>query len=677
MRRGSAKSALPSLDQLKKRMICAFLIIAVLFTVLVFRIGWIQIIDTQTYAARAMATQTRDTTLFARRGMILDRNMKELAVSTATYRIFIRVKPYSDAPYDYDENSAMLDKAAVILSGGLGTSKEEILTKFNTTAYRVSVAKNVDKDIVAKMLTDARTEKISEIFEVEDDTSRVYPLGTFASHLIGSVNSDGHGQSGIEYEYDEYLTGIAGRLVTTTDGVGNPLGNDTSRNYEKQDGLSIVTTIDETIQYFVEKAVVEAKEITDADKVECVVLEVKTGDVLAMATYPSFDPGDPYSPTDEAELELFNTLSTEEQTDYLSRMWTNPIISDLYEPGSVFKLITVSSAFETNAIVPSDHFYCGGVYKVEDRNIQCWTYPNGHGEQDVVTAVGNSCNPAMMQIIQRMGYPSFSKYMELFGMTEATGIDLPGEAVPLKKDYYYPSDLATMSFGQGISITPIEMASAVAAIGNGGNLMRPRVVRALADEDGNIVQEFPPEIRRQVISTQTADEVRSIMEYVVNEGGGQVAKIPGYRIGGKTGTTTKLINGEYSMSDRVGSMVAMAPMDDPKFVVFVAVDHPRVGEYGTTTAGPAVRTITEQILNYYNLQPAYTEEELAKQQQSRIVVPKVTEIPASEAEGILLGFELEYSVQGGSYAGDFIVTDQYPKAGSYIEPGGTVYIYGD
>jgi stage V sporulation protein D (sporulation-specific penicillin-binding protein) len=221
------------------------------------------------------------------------------------------------------------------------------------------------------------------------------------------------------------------------------------------------------------------------------------------------------------------------------------------------------------------------------------------------------------------------------------------------------------------------MASAVAAIGNGGNLMRPRVVKALADEDGNIVEAFPPEIRRQVISQQTADEVRSIMEYVINEGGGQVAKIPGYRIGGKTGTTTKLVDGEYSMSDRIGSMVAMAPMDDPKFVVFVAVDHPRIGEYGTTTAGPAVRTITEQILNYYNLQPAYTDEEKARQQQSRIVVPKVTDYSASEAEGILLNLGLQYSVQGGKPDEDFTVTDQYPKEGSYIEPGGTVFIYGD
>jgi stage V sporulation protein D (sporulation-specific penicillin-binding protein) len=284
----------------------------------------------------------------------------------------------------------------------------------------------------------------------------------------------------------------------------------------------------------------------------------------------------------------------------------------------------------------------------------------------------------MMQAIEKMGYDRFYQYLELFGMTAKTGIDLPGEAVPLVQDKQVsgPVGLATMSFGMGINITPIEMISAVSAIGNNGILMKPRLVRGLADSNGNMVEEFPSKIVRQVVSEQTAAEVKAIMNYVSEAANVQVASVPGYHIGTKTGTAQKLIDGQYSTSEVIGSMVAVAPIDNPRFVVIVVVDNPKIGEYGVSTAGPAVRKITEKVLRYMNVKPAYTEEELAKQERERIDVPDLRNKAVSEAGSILMSIGLQCSVQGGAQGSDFAIVDQYPKPGERISPGGVVYLYG-
>jgi stage V sporulation protein D (sporulation-specific penicillin-binding protein) len=411
-----------------------------------------------------------------------------------------------------------------------------------------------------------------------------------------------------------------------------------------------------------------------------IVMDPKTGDILAMGATPDFDPNDPRTPLDPEVAETVRNLLQEEQVEYWNGMWRNPLIGEVYDPGSTFKLLTVSAALEERVSTPGESFYCNGYYEVSGQRLRCWRYYEPHRDESLTQAVGNSCNPVMIQLVQRMGYDRFYKYIELFGFTSKTGVDFPGEANALVQDRATagPVGLATMSYGQGISITPIQLVTAVSAIGNGGNLMRPRLVKALTDDAGNVVKSFDPQIVRRVLSEQTAAEVKSIMEYVVNESGGKAAKIPGYRIGGKTGTAEKLDNGSYKTGKVTASMIALAPMEDPRIAVLVIVDEPQGVKFGSTTAAPAVKDILSDVLRYMNIAPQYTQEERAALLRSYAVVPDLVGMSFSDAAGNLLGGGLTYI---GSPAAtedvDFTVVDQYPKPGSRLPPGGQVCLYSE
>jgi stage V sporulation protein D (sporulation-specific penicillin-binding protein) len=583
-------------------MIIAFAVIVLAFLGLSFRLGWIQIVKTDIYAARAEESQTKEQIIPARRGAIVDRNMKELAISAGSYEIYIRLKPYGDTEPDPKKQQEQFASAAELLSSVLEIDKEEITAKLDSDASRVRIAKDVDKNKLG-LIRQGINEKGLNVIEVEEDAAREYPMGPFLAQVIGTVGRDGTGQSGIELQYNDYLSGQAGRRVVSTDRAGNPLAN--GETTIATDGVNVVLTIDETIQYYVEKAIEQTYIDSGAEQVEAVVLDPKTGDVLAMASYPDYDPNDPGKPVDEEQLKEFAELDAEGQSAMMNSLWRNPVVSDLYEPGSVFKLVTAASGIESGSVTTESKFTCKGIYHVADRDIKCWVYPESHGTQTVKQAVGNSCNPAMAQIVQSMGYDEFYQYLELFGVTEPTGIDYPGEATPLIQDKSKsgPVGLATMSFGMGLNITPIEVADAVSAIVNGGDLMQPRLVKGLADEKGNIIEEFPTNVTRKVLSQQTSDEMRDIMEFTVNDAGAKIVKIPGYRIGAKTGTAQLLVDGKYSESAIVGSMIAVAPMEDPQFVVLVVARNPKVGEHGSTTVGPAVKTILEETLRYKSIKP--------------------------------------------------------------------------
>jgi stage V sporulation protein D (sporulation-specific penicillin-binding protein) len=446
-------------------------------------------------------------------------------------------------------------------------------------------------------------------------------------------------------EYNQYLSGVAGRKIVRTDGIGGAITGGERADYASTDGYSIVLTIDEAMQFYVEEALQKGLERTQADRMMAIVLDPKTGEILAMADTDPYDPNDPGRPIDLEERAVFGVLSPEDQTAYLSKMWRNPVISDVYDPGSPFKTITISSGLEDGVVTPETTFNCGGSYIVADRNIRCWVYPSAHGLQTVRQGAANSCNPVMMQIAQTLTFPRFYNYLELFGITEKTGIDLPGEENPLVQnaDMAGPVGLATMSFGQGLSVTPVQMAAAIGAIANDGKLMKPHVVKAFADSDGNIIEEVPNKIVRMVISENTSREVREILEYVseYQSQNSPAAKISGYRIGIKTGTTQKLVNGEYSDSAAIGSMVIVAPIDDPKFVALVLCDTPRVGYYGISTAGPVVNEIATQLLQYLNVKPNYTEEEIAKMNADKIAVADYTDWTLADADASLarLGFK--------------------------------------
>jgi stage V sporulation protein D (sporulation-specific penicillin-binding protein) len=398
-----------------------------------------------------------------------------------------------------------------------------------------------------------------------------------------------------------------------------------------------------------------------------------------MASYPEYDPNEPRTPLGKSNVKEFEKLSAVEQSKYLTdELWLNPMVNDVYEPGSVFKLVTVAAALEEGVVTPETGVVCNGAYQVNDRTIHCHIYPASHGWQTVEEAVGNSCNPGLIQIMQKMGYDKYSKYLDLFGVTQKTGIDLPAEAYALtqsQSDISGAVGLATMSFGMGFNITPIETITAVNSIVNGGEYIRPRIVKALADDDGNLVKEFEPTILRQVLSKQTSEEVKHMMEFVTNEGGGYALSIPGYRIGTKTGTAQKIVNGKYSSDHVVCSMVAAAPMEDPKFIVLVVVDDPEGGGFGSTIAAPIVKENTEELLRYMNIRPTLEDGQKAEDQVTMALVPKVKGMTTAEAKETLKAAGLKYSLQSVSGLQNFKVAAQYPKNGEYIEPGGFVYLY--
>jgi stage V sporulation protein D (sporulation-specific penicillin-binding protein) len=583
-------------------MIIAFAVVVLAFLGLAFRLGWVQIIKTDIYAVKAEETQIKEQIIPAQRGSILDRNMKELAISAGSYEIYILLKPYGNEKPDPKKQQEQFTAATELLSSVLGVKKEEITAKLDSESSRVRIAKGVDKNTM-NLIREGINKKGLRVIEIEEDVVREYPMGAFAANILGAVGRDGVGLSGLELQYNDYLSGEAGRRVVSTDRKGNPLSN--GETTIATDGSNIVLTIDETIQYYVEKSIEQTYKDLKADSIEAVILDPKSGDVLAMASYPDYDPNDRNKPVDKKQMKEFKKLDAKGQNEMLNSLWRNPVVSDLYEPGSVFKLVTAAAGIDSGSVTTESQFTCNSIYKVADANIKCWIYPKSHGTQSVKLAVANSCNPAMIQIIQRMGYDKFYQYLELFGILEPTGIDFPGEASPLitKKDKAGPVELATMSFGMGLEITPIQMASAVSAIVNGGNLMQPRLVKGLADEKGNIIEEFPTKITRKVLSVQTSDEMRDIMELTVNDAGAQIVKIPGYRIGAKTGTAQLQEKRKYSDTKIVGSLVAVAPMDDPQFVVLVIVRNPKLGEHGSTTAGPAVKEILEEILRYKSIKP--------------------------------------------------------------------------
>ena len=552
--------------------------------------------------------------------------------------------------------------------------KEEVRTLVTKEQSLVKVAKYLDKETADRI----REAGITGV-EIAEDVKRHYPLGDFASQVLGSVTDDNNGLAGIELRYNQYLSGVSGRWIKNTDRNGNRLSYGVEKYYQAEDGLNVVLTIDEIIQHYAEKSIDTVQQATDADKVMCLVMDPKTGDILAMAITPGYDPNNPRVPLDENEATYVESLPDDQKLEYWNQMWRNPIVSDVYEPGSTSKLLTTAMALEEGVTSLNDRFVCKHSYNVSGTILNCWR-AQAHGEENLVQAVGNSCNPVFIQLAQRLGIQKFYEYLGLFGMTERSGIDYPGEAYPIIQNINTagPVGLATMSYGQGIAVNMVQQLTAICSLGNNGKLMQPRLVKALTDSDGNVVQEFDTVEVRQVVSEKTASEMCLIMESVVSEGGGGTAKIPGYRVGGKTGTANKAAAGGYS-EETYSSFVGMAPMDDPQIAILVVVDNPKGTKYGSQTAAPGAKAVLEDTLRYLQIEPQYTQEESDQINSKMSVVPDVTNTSFSTAIGMLGGASLNYIVspafteeEGES---DFMVVDQYPKAGEKLETGGTVFIY--
>lgn len=657
----------------RSRLVFFFGVACLLFVLLALRLGWHQVIKAEKYAQMATDQQTSDSVVQAVRGSIRDRNGRDLAISAATNTIWVRPDAVKGSGGAKEENEQSIEGEAVILADLLGMDKEEVKALITSDKKLLRIAKSIDMNVA----TIIRDKKLKGI-EITEDVKRYYPMGVFASHLLGSTTDDNAGLSGIELAYNRYLSGIDGRWITNKDIVGNSLSYGKEKYYQAEDGYSVVLTLDATIQHIVETTLKETLEKTKASRVMGLIMDPKTGEVLAMSEYPQFDPNRPREPIDEKDALFVEALSDTDKVAYWNKMWRNFCISDTYEPGSTFKLITAGIALDEGVTDLKETFYCSGTYAVADAVLKCWYYPNSHGKETLRQAIQNSCNPVMIQLVQRVGLKKYYAGLNNFGLIDKTGIDFPGEGINIlqKQETAGPVGLATMAYGQGIAVTSISLLTAVSSYANEGLLMQPRLVKALVDSDGKVVEEFTPQITRRSVSSQTASDILDIMESVVDEGGAGTAKIAGYRIGGKTGTANKPEGGGYSKTDVYGSFIGIAPIDDPQIAILVIVDSPRGVLYGSQTAAPAAKIIMEEVFRYMDIKPQYTAEQEAALRSKKVKVPDLIGQSVETAIGMLGGLSLNYVIvpEIGQYA-DLIVKSQYPKSGVEMDINANVTLY--
>ena len=657
----------------KRRMIIAFMFFAALLFLLSVRIGYLQIVKGSELSKMAVKQQMQDEILTPKRGEILDRNGNELAVNLKGYSVWVRRDDLVKGKNEEEKEIIFADLAKE-LAPYIKVNTRELEKQLNeANTILVKVKKHVNEE-QAEKIRDANIRGVS----LSEEVKRYYPMGDFLAHVLGSVNADNKGLSGLELEYDDYLAGVDGRWVKSIDVNGNPLAFGTDKYYKPEDGENIVLTIDQVIQNYTEESVKKNLKMHDAKRVSCVVMDTKTGEILSMASAPSFNPNDSSKPSGREEKRKFDKMSTDEKMKYLYEMWRNPLISDLYEPGSTAKLITTAAVLEEGLANKNSSFYCKGYQEVDGIKIKCWRYEDPHGAENLYEAVGNSCNPVFIQLVQRLGKEKYYDYLNLFGMTERTQIDFPGEAFPLiiPENKAYPIEVAAMSFGQTNAVTPIQLITAVSAMGNGGNLMEPHLVREITDSKGKTVKKIDPKLVRKPISKETADEMRKIMEFTVVNNIKEKAMVKGYRVGGKTGTSQVAKEGGGYSSDVIASFIGIAPIDDPEVTILYIIDSPALKEHGGEIAAPASRDLLEKILKYKDIEPKYSEKQVKEEKKNQIVTPNVKGKKYSEAKKILKSSGLKYLVSPElTVEKDFIIKEQYPKAGKKINKNGVIYLY--
>ena len=548
------------------------------------RVGYIMLFKAEEYQKMAYEQQTRDRLITPKRGSILDRNGKGMAVMESVSAVSV-----IHAQIENEEETA--EALAEILD----LDYEEVLEDVSENVALKRIKSKVDKETASKL----RELELPGVM-IDEDVERTYPYYTLAASVIGFVGKDNQGIIGLESKYEEYLKGEAGKLLTLTDSKGRRV-SDSEERIEPVDGENLVTSIDVVIQQYAEQEIAAAVEAKNAKSGLIIVMNPQNGEIYAMANYPTFDLNEPFTINDDELAALWDTFTAEEKNDYLNHMWRNKAINDTYEPGSTFKIVTASTGLEEGVITPESKFTCTGSMVVGGRTIKCWRYPRTHGEQTFAEGVRNSCNPVFMAVAERIGADAFYDYMVKFGFAEKTGIDLNGEAVGIlhDKEGIGPVELATMSFGQTFQITPIQLLRAAAAVVNGGRLVTPHFALKTVDDEGFTVNTFDWPQGERVISEETSEEMREILESVVAEGTGNKAQVPGYRIGGKTATSQKLPRGSGKY---IASFMAFAPADDPQVMALVLIDEPEGVYYGGTVAGPVMKDLLSNILPYLNIE---------------------------------------------------------------------------
>ncbi len=663
------------------RTFCIMLALVVVFVgVTSVRLFDIAIINGEKYQNAALEQQLYDTLITAPRGDIYDKNMNLLATSSTAWTVYITPNGIAKLK---DENlkSTVKNTIADGLSEILGVDRETIYGYTEKKSYYVIVKKKVDKDIVDKVrkfITDNEKLELSSYIGLDETTKRYYPNNNLASVLLGFVGSDNQGLSGIESYYDSDLTGVAGRVVAAKSAQGTNMPLTYERVEEAIQGNSLVLTIDNYVQYIAEKYLEEGVVANKAlDRGACVIMNVNTGEILALAVKGDFNPNDPFtlSVQDQEKLdaETNEDIKKTLRSELLNRQWRNKAVSDTYEPGSVFKVITAAMALEENLVNLNTSFTCNYTINIAGQTYHCHK-KGGHGTQNFLQTMVNSCNPAFIMVGQLVGNNNFAKYFEAFGLTKKTGIDLPGESESVfhKVSAMGTVELASSSFGQTFTVTPIQMITAISAAVNGGNLIQPHVVSKVVDTDGNIVETVGTTVKRQVISKETSNTLRKMMGAVVSESNSKNMYVAGYKTGGKTGTSQKLISNITSADGKshyIASYLSVAPIDNPEIAVLVMIDEPTAGQYyGSVVSAPIGADILSEVLPYLGYEPQYTEAELARLSVS---VPEVVGESLSVAKGKISNKNLKYRIVGNGET----VLRQIPSSADTINSGGTVILY--
>ncbi|MGL4850078.1 MAG: stage V sporulation protein D [Clostridium sp.] len=627
-----------------------FLVVIILFAFLSGRLAYVMIFQHEKLAAGAEEQWTSEVRIDARRGKILDRNGMELAVSANVYRVDFDLNTIRN----YLKNNEMkMEDISGKIAKATNIDEEVVLKKLNTklpsgkSAGSATLARRIEKE----QADNVKALKIPGVM-ISPDTKRYYPNDNFASHVLGSTNIDGQGLTGIELQYNKQLSGVPGMKISEIDKNGTDLPYTISKYTPPVNGSDVFLTIDENIQYAAEKAAEKALIDHKAKNVSITISNPKNGEILAMVNKNDFDPNKPFEGAEKFDGKT--------EFDKVQKMWRNRVVSDTFEPGSIFKIITAAAAMEEGVVKETETFVCTGGLNYGKRRIKCWK-TSGHGTLTFPEIMQNSCNVGFMELGKRVGKEKLYEYARKFGLGGLNGIDLPGEAkgIMKKPENTSETDLATISFGQTNTATPIQFTTAINIIANGGKRIQPHVMKEITreDEDGVKinVETFNP-IEEQVISKETAAKLREYLERVVLYGSGKSAAVEGYRVAGKTGTAQKVIDGKYAQGKYISSFVGMAPVDDPKVTIMITVDEPSNGQYyGGAVTGPVAKSVFTDIFNYM-------ENSFSKENNSAIIknviIPEIRGKNLEEAKTILKKEKIDYNIQGN---GDTVIgVSPYP-----------------
>lgn len=649
---------------IKRRMFMVLCILFVLFFLLTVRLTYLMVFQSEKYKSIANEQWTSQVKIDAKRGKILDRNGNELALSANVYRVDLDMNTLRTT---MSNKKLTQDQVAEKLSKALDMDVKDVNTVLNK---KLKSGLPLATAILARRIEKENADKVRALnllgVNISEDTKRYYPNGNFLSQVIGHTNSDGVGLTGVELKYDSYLKGKAGELVSETDQKSQYLPYTISKYTKPENGKDVVLTIDEMIQHFAEKAALDAMKVNKAKAVSIIVMDPNTGEILAMANTPGYDLNNPWK--DGASY------------DELQASWRNRAVSDTFEPGSIFKVITASAALSEKVVNEKSSFNCTGSLKVGGRTIRCWK-TSGHGQQNFIDILKNSCNVGFMKVGALLGKERLNKYIYNFGLGKKTGVDLPGEASGIVKSTktITESDLATISFGQTDTVSCIQYLTAFNAVANGGTLITPHVMKKIVGYDDNdnenYKQEYSNYNKRKILDSEVAKTLRGYLEQVVSKGGGAKAFIDGYHIAGKTGTAQKISGkGTYADGKYIASFVGMAPADNPKVTVMISIDEPDPSNYyAGQIAAPVAKQIFYDIFNYYSIKSDASPEDTKNSLLKDIMIPEVRGLLVENAKKLLRENHLDFQIEGtGKY-----ITKIVPAPGMYVKEGTKLLLYSD